>query len=881
MSLWRHLTRGARVLVHRRAADDDLSDELRHYADQAAAELTARGVPEAEARRAAQLEIGNMTVAREQVRSYGWENFVFTAIGDLRYAMRRLARSPGFTIVAVTTLALGIGASTAIFSAVNPVLFRALPYPAPDRLAVISDRSNDGRSVDVAFGNYREIAARMRSVEWSAAFKAWQPTLAGKLDPERLSGQRIGAGFFNTLGVAPAIGRDFRADDDRPSGPRVVILGDALWRRRFAGDPTIVGQHIKLDDQDYVVIGVMPASFENVLAPLAQIWAPLQYASAFTPDDREWGHHLRIVARLRRGMTFEDLMLELERIAQTPTPEFARVPWARMANAFLVSSLQADVTRAIRPAMLAVLAAVCLVLIIACVNVTNLLLARGAQRRGEFAMRMALGAGRGRLTRQVLTESLLLAAIGGVLGLIVARLGVRALVALSPPELPRLSAIRVDALAFAFAALVTTIVGVVVGAIPAFNILRRDVSSRLEGSSRRTTGGHQRTRAMLVIAEVALALMLLVGAGLLLRSVQRIFAVPVGFDGRGLLTMQVQLTGAQYQSDSAKARYYANVLNAVRSVPGAQDAALTSLVPLSGELDIYGAHLERDRDAQNDGAAMRYSVSPEYFRTMRIPLRTGRFLDARDGFDAPRVAVVSESFARVAFPDDNPLGQRFRLGPKQGELFTVVGLVGDVRQSSLDMNPPVAVYVTPTQWHWVDASMSVIVRGRGDPTLMTARIRNAIWSVDREQAIVRVATMNALVNRSIADRRFALVLFEAFGLAALLLAATGIYGVLSGGVTERVREIGVRAALGAAPGDIVALVVRRGLALTFAGLLLGIAGAAAGTRAVSALLFGVSRLDAATYLSVVALLAGVAVLAAALPAMRAARIDPATTLRSE
>ena len=580
-------------------------------------------------------------------------------------------------------------------------------------------------------------------------------------------------------------------------------------------------------------------------------------------------------------MTFEDLMLELERIAQAPTPEFARVPWARMANGFLVSSLQTEVTRAIRPAMLAVLAAVCLVLIIACVNVTNLLLARGAQRRGEFAMRMALGAGRGRLTRQVLTESLLLAAIGGVLGLIVARLGVRALVALSPPELPRLSAIRVDALAFAFAALVTTIVGVVVGAIPAFNILRRDVSSRLEGSSRRTTGGHQRTRAMLVIAEVALALMLLVGAGLLLRSVQRIFAVPVGFDGRGLLTMQVQLTGAQYQSDSAKARYYANVLNAVRSVPGAQDAALTSLVPLSGELDIYGAHLERDRDAQNDGAAMRYSVSPEYFRTMRIPLRTGRFLDARDGFDAPRVAVVSESFARVAFPDDNPLGQRFRLGPKQGELFTVVGLVGDVRQSSLDMNPPVAVYVTPTQWHWVDASMSVIVRGRGDPTLMTARIRNAIWSVDREQAIVRVATMNALVNRSIADRRFALVLFEAFGLAALLLAATGIYGVLSGGVTERVREIGVRAALGAAPGDIVALVVRRGLALTFAGLLLGIPGAAAGTRAVSALLFGVSRLDAATYLSVVALLAGVAVLAAALPAMRAARIDPATTLRSE
>ena len=334
MSLWRQLTRGGRVLSRRGAADDDLSDELRHYMDQAVAELVARGVPEDKARRTAQLEIGNMTVAREQVRSYGWENFVLTAGGDLRYALRRLRRNPGFTAVAAITLAVGIGASTAIFSAVNPVLFRALPYPTADRLAVLTDRSSNGTPTDVAFGNYREIAARARSFESSAAFKAWQPTLVGEMEPERLSGERVGAGFFRTLGITPAMGRDFQPDDDRPGGPNVVILSDALWRRRFGGDRAIVGRSIKLDDQDNLVIGVMPPSFENVVAPLAQIWAPLQYASVFGPDDREWGHHLRVVARLRPGASLPDAAREIDRIARSPIAEFGRVPWARMENGF-------------------------------------------------------------------------------------------------------------------------------------------------------------------------------------------------------------------------------------------------------------------------------------------------------------------------------------------------------------------------------------------------------------------------------------------------------------------------------------------------------------------------------------------------------------------
>jgi putative ABC transport system permease protein len=404
MSLWRQLARGARVLTHRRAEDSDLADELRHFAEQSEAEHIGGGMSRNDARRAAQLELGNMTVAREQVRSYGWENVVSTTLGDLHYAARRLRHSPGFTIVSVITLALGIGASTAIFSAVNPILFQSLPYPHADRVTMISDATADGQPLAVTFGTYRELAHRSRSFESMAPFKAWQPTMLGDAEPERLAGQRVGAGFFDALGVAPALGRDFSADDDRANGPNVVILSDALWRRRFSADPTVVGRQVKLDAYEYTVIGVIPAGFDNLLAPLAQLWAPLQYKTAFGPDDREWGHHLRLVARLRSGVTLDDAKRELTKIAQTPRADFARVPWANLQRGVIATSLQADVTSGIRPALLAVLSAVVLLLMIACVNVTNLLLARGAQRRGEFAMRAALGAGRSRLVRQLLAQ---------------------------------------------------------------------------------------------------------------------------------------------------------------------------------------------------------------------------------------------------------------------------------------------------------------------------------------------------------------------------------------------------------------------------------------------------------------------------------------------
>jgi putative ABC transport system permease protein len=794
--------------------------------------------------------------------------------------VRRLRANPGFSAVATITLALGIGATTAIFSAVNPILFAPLPYPHADRIAMVSDIGSDNSLVNVAFGTFRELVARTHSFDAAAVFKPWQPTLVGATEPERLNGQRVSAGFFRALGVAPVLGRDFQPADDRAGGPNVTIVTDAFWRRRLGSDPAVIGRTITLDDNSYVIIGVMPAGFDNVLAPVGELWAPLQYNTSFTPESREWGHHLRMVTRLRSGISVDQAARELGQVARTPVPEFRRVPWASLERGMHVSSLQHDVTRDVRPALLAVLGAVLLVLAIACVNVTNLLLARGAYRRGEFAMRAALGADRSRLMRQLLTESLVLAAIGGALGMVVAEVGVRAVVALSPAELPRLNAIRVDMTVLVFAVAITTLIGVLIGVIPALHASREDLRVGLQQGSRRTAGGQRTTRAGLVVAEVAIALVLLVSAGLLLRSIERLFAVPTGFDASHLLTMQVQESGQRYRRDSARVQFFEQSLEEVKRVPGVASAAFTSLLPLSGEIDVYGVNFEADHGT-NQGAALRYAVTPDYFATMRIPLVRGRLLDAHDVAGAPRAVVLNESYAKRRFPKGDAIGQRLQIGPDDGQSYTVVGIVGDVRQTSLSLGDEDAVYTTPGQWHWGDQLMSLVVRARGDGQALTPALRRAIWSVDKNQPVVRVATMDQLLAASQANRHFALVLFEAFGVVALLLAAVGIFGVLSGGVTERMREIGVRSALGASSADILALVVRQGMTLTGLGVVIGLAGSALASRALITLLFGVSRLDPVTYLGVVVLLLGVALVASWAPAWRAASVDPAITLRAE
>jgi putative ABC transport system permease protein len=869
-------------MTNRRGADQEIADEVEGYREQAVAELVASGLSPDEARRAVRLELGNITAVREEVRSYGWENAIGTLFADLRYAARRLRKSPAFTTVSVLTLALGIGASTAIFSAVNPILFEPLPYPHAERIMMIWDVFKGGRE-DVTFHTYRELAARSRGFEALTVMQPWQPTMTGADQPERFDGQNVSWRYFHVLGVKPAIGRDFQETDDRFRGPRVTILSDGLWRRRFGGDSAIVGRQVTLDDNLYTVIGVMPGAFENVPAPAVELWSPLQYDSQNITnfDTGEWGHHLQMMGRVQPGLRADQARQELGLIARTPVPEFPRPAWASLQDGFIVNSLQGEITRGIKPALLAVLGAVVLVLLIACVNVTNLLLARGAQRRGELAMRAALGAGQSRLIRQLLTESLLLATLGGALGMVVAEMGVRALVALSPPGLPRVNAIAVDSAVLAFALGITTLIGLVAGLIPAMHASRDDLAAGMQPSSRRSAGPDRAdswTRRALVVTEVAFAVVLLVSAGLLLRSLQRLFAVAPGFNAAHLLTMQVQESGHRYDSDGARRQFFTQALEAALRVPGVDSAAFTSLLPLSSEMNgEYGFQVENgDRHG-----VFRYVVTPQYFETMGIPLRRGRLLDAHDDEGSPPAVLISESLAGSAFAGRDPVGMRVHIGPPNRPWYIVAGVVGDVEQTSLAEARPQAVYITPAQSWFADSEMSLVVRGRGEATALVPGIKSAIWSVDKDQPILRAAAMDQLLAASESERRFTMIVFEAFALAALVLSAVGIYGVLSGSVAERTREIGVRSALGASRGVILALVIRQGMTLTGLGVLIGLGGAAAATQAIATLLFGVSRLDPITYLGVIGLLAAVSAIACWAPAWRAARVDPSITLRAD
>jgi putative ABC transport system permease protein len=874
MSLWRQVSRGLRTLTRRSAADRDVNDEIQDYLDHATAEHVARGLSPDAARRAARLDLGGVATVTEQVRSYGWENLIATFAADVSYALRGLRAAPGFAAVVIVTLALGVGGTTAIFSAVNPILFNPLSYPGADRLVMITETRSTGARADGTFGMYRWLTDRSRSLEALAVIKPWQPTASETNNSERLSGQRVSASYFQVLGVKPALGQGFSASDDVQNGPNVVILSDALWRRRFAADRTIVGRAISLDDLNFLVIGVMPEHFEDVLAPAAELWAPLQYGMS---QGRAWGHHLRTVGRLKPGVGVAAAAREINEIGQAGLNALHPATYGRDVI-FATMWLGDDLVRDVKPTLLTVLGAVSLVLVIACVNVTNLLLARGVRRRSEFALRVALGAGQSRLVRQLLAESLVLALLGGIVGMAIAAAGVPALVALAPPGLPRAAAIRVDGSVFLFALGVSTLVGLVVGLIPAFQTARSDPQQDLLHASKRTTGGHRRTRSTLVVAEVALALVLLVASGLLLRSLQRLFAIPSGFDSSRALTLQVQST-RRFDNPGASAASFDQVLDAVRSVPGVTNAEFTSQLPLSGDRDEYGVHF--DIGTGQCCSSFRYAVSPGYLNLMRVPLVQGRLFDARDVAGGPLAAIVSQSLATHQFGPESPIGKRLRIGPTDGPQYTIVGVVGDLKQLSLAAADADAVYTTASQSPNGERTVSFVVRTDGEPERLATAISRAVWSIDQTQIINRVATLDALLAATAAERRFALILFEAFALAALVLAVAGIYGILAGSVAERTREIGVRSVLGATRASIVGLVIRQGLTLAVLGIAIGLVGAAVASRLLIALLFRVSPLDPVTYIGVATLLATMATLACGVPAWRAARVDPASTLRAE
>ena len=879
-------------LFRRARLDREIEAELQAHIEMRTDENVAAGMTPQNARRNALLQFGNRVSTRERVTAADAHLGVESVLRDVRYAMRQLRRSPGFAVTAILVLALGIGAATAIFSAVYPILFEPLPYPHAGRIATVWD-TFQGDRIEATYGTFRELGARSRSFESMATFEPWQPVLTGPQTPDRLEGEAVSARYLSVLGVMPALGRDFAAADDIPNGPRVVILSNRFWRKHFGADPGVTGRSIRLDDNTYTIIGVMARSFENVSDPAADVYTPVQYDPARLGDltSAAWGHHLRIAGRLRANVSIEDARHELAQIAANPQAQFPRPRWASLAGGLIVDSLQADMVHSVKPALLAVLGAVALLLAIACVNVTSLLLARGSLRQGEFAMRTALGAAGTRLIRQSITETLLLAALGGAFGLAVAFGGVRLLVALSPPGLPRVDAIAVHGGAFLFAFLLSALVGLAAGLAPALKAPRVRIQSTLHHDMRTTVHSRQTMRRVLVVSEVALALMLLVGAGLLMRSMQRLLAVDPGFSADSLLTLQVQSSGHKFDDlisapgvgAGLRRTFFQQALEQVRKVPGVTAAGFTSVLPLSGDpywMAVYGSHFEND--PPNSGYNVyRYAVSPGYCEAMHIPLLRGRLLNNGDTAQAPYAALISASLARREFPHGDALGKRLHVGPSNYPWFSVVGIVADVRQDSLTLTETDAVYIPEAQAWFADNTLSFAIRTRGDAANLVSAVRAAIWSVDKDQPILRVATMQTLLDRSVAERRFVLMLFETFSLVALLLAATGIYGILSNSVAERTREIGVRAALGASRTHLLRLVLRQGLQLAVVGAVVGLGISLAATRALASLLFGVSHLDPLTYAAVTALLLGVAAVACFVPARRAAAIDPMKALRAE
>jgi putative ABC transport system permease protein len=806
--------------------------------------------------------------------------FVHTFLHDLRYGLRQIARSPSFALLSMLTLALGIGATTAIFSVVNPILFRALPYPDPDRIVRVAERDREGQDAGTGYATFVDVQKMATSFEAIAVSSQWQPTLQGSGDPERLDGQRVTQGFFSVLGVRPSLGRDFTAEENVRGRHRVTILSHGLWQRRFGADPSVLGRQVTFDGFAYTVVGVMPKSFESLLSPTAQLWAPLGYEVSL-PWACRTCHHLGEYARLKPGISPAAAKRELDLISARLVAEY---PTEYAAPGMLVVPLNTVVTRSVRPALLAALGAVGFVLLIACANVSSLLLGRAMQREAEFAIRGALGAGRRRVVRQLLTESVVLSLLGGAMGVGLAWWGVKGLVALAPAGLPRLNQIGIDGRVLGFTAALSVATGLLFGLVPALATARPDLFTALRPGGRHTGHRSRRlARGILVAGEVALSLMLLIGAGLLFRSLDRLLAVNPGFEPRGLLTMEVQTTGSRYADNPPVWSFFERALEAVKAVPGVETAGWTSQLPLGGNFDRYGVQIEGKLLANPEEApsADRYAVSPDYLQAMRIPLKRGRTLGSKDGAAAPPVVLINETFARVGWAGEDPIGKRVQLGGADRPWRTVVGIVGDVHHTGLDEQQAPQIYIPEIQWIVADGAMVLAARTRGDPAALAPAVRAAIRSVDPSLPILHTATMDEVVSATAQSRRFAFVMFQVFAVVALLLAAAGIYGVLAGSVTERTREIGIRSALGASRGGLLTLVVRQGLLLTGAGLAAGTVGALALSRFLDRMLFGVGARDPATFAAVVLVLLAVALAACWVPAWRATRVSPLEALRAE
>jgi predicted permease len=798
-------------------------------------------------------------------------------MGDIRYGLRLLRKSPGFAAVAIATLALGIGANTAIFSTVDAILIRALPFADPDRVVTVwEDATAAGFPRNTPSpGIYNDWAHLNRSFSGMAATRGASANLTGSGVPEQVVGRAVTANFFSVLGVNPIAGRAFTADEDR-SGAQVVVIGYGLWQRRFGGNRSVLGQTLLMNGARYEVIGVMPRGFVFRNRD-AEYWIPM----AFSPEGAvlRTSHFLNVVARLSAGITrdaVEDDMRRVDELIRQEHPEPGRHAPS------VVVPVREDVLGNTRAQLLVLMAAAAAVLLIACANLASLLLGRAVGRRGELAVRAALGATRGRLVRQMIVEATTFSLFGGVLGLLLAPIGVSVVAQITPRGLPAQASSVLDLRLLTFALVVSVLTAIVFGLVPALQAARASLRDAMQQESRTSVGGRARlTRDALVVLQVAAALVLLAGAGLMLRTMANLRSIELGFRPDHLLTLRTTLPQPKYSESSTRLAFYDRVLGEVAALPGVEGAAYGTTLPFQSVGNTMGFGIEgRVLDASDPRDALSRVGTPDYLRALGVTLVEGRLLDARDANGAPLSVVVNETMARMYWPRETALGHRLWLGDPNRPFYTIVGVVKDVHERGYQPAMKPAVYMTAAHRSGTSPEW-LIVRMKGDPLDIAEPVRRIVARIDPDQPVSAVRPMLDIVDLDVADRQQQMILLGAFAMLALLLASIGLYGVLSYAVTQRSREIGLRIALGATAGSVMRVVVARGLAMTGIGLAIGLALAWAGTRAMQNVLYGVTAGDPSTYATVVALLASIALLASYLPARRASRLDPIAVLRAD
>ncbi|HMG76369.1 MAG TPA: ABC transporter permease [Pyrinomonadaceae bacterium] len=814
---------------------------------------------------------------------------------DIRYGIRGLLKHPGFTLVALITLALGIGANTAIFTVVNAVLLRPLPFAEPQQLVFIWQTHPFGKRIGVdklpsSYRDFLDWQEQSNLFEGMAMLDGWGGNLTGGDTPEHVDGARVSVNLLSLLRARPALGSDFTAENAKPGNERVVMLSYGLWQRRFGGDASVVGRQMQIDGQAYTIQGVMGKDFafpKDVGLPdyfsfeKTEVWLPAALSDQ-QRKNRE-SHHLAVLARLKPGATLAQAQSQMAAVARNieqQDPKQAK-DWGTSVNL-----VHEQVVGSSRKMILILLGAVGFVLLIACANVANLLLARATSRQKEIAIRTALGAGRLRIVRQLLTESVLLSLVGGTLGVLLASWSVKLLVAYGSGRLPRLGEINIDGRVLWFTFAVSLITGVLFGLVPALQASKTDLNESLKESGRSAMGGRrrQRARSMLVVSEVALSLVLLIGAGLLIKSFVRLQNVKPGFAPDHLLTINLALPQAKYKEDAQMSRFFEQVVERARAIPGVEVAAAVSHLPLSGQEELDGFTVE-GRPAPVDLGQIQTAdfrvITPDYFRAMQIPLRKGRYFTDQDRANTANSIIIDETFARQVFPGEDPVGKRIdeQGGRADHGFATIIGVVGSVKHTDLSIVSRPAMYVVADQNPW--QYMTLVIRSKNDPAMLTSAVRREVAAVDKDQPLSEITTMDELFAKAVAPQRFNMLLVGLFAALALMLATVGIYGVIGYSVTQRLQEMGVRLALGASARDILRLIIGRAMLTALIGIGLGLIAAFALTRVMTSLLYEVSATDPAIFAGLSVLLVGVALIASYIPARRATKVDPLVALRYE